>query len=151
MNAKMRIGHFTRMQPSRPRVKMADLKTVILSGFFAVMATQSLAAGLPRYDTNLEIWAKQRLAQRIGDMRDSYNADENLRMVTELDVKHGPLPLSAERHKDPIWLITTLRFGPEINLYTPPPPPAPIVETVSNDAPYPGRRGYEGAVLLAGN
>ena len=74
MNAKMRIGHFTAKQPLRLRVKMASLKTALASGILAFGVTQALAAGLPGYDTNLERWAKERLAKRIGDMRGSYEA-----------------------------------------------------------------------------
>ena len=147
MNAKMRIGHFTAKQPLRLRVKMASLKTALASGILAFGVTQALAAGLPGYDTNLERWAKERLAKRIGDMRGSYEASEPMKMVTALDVKRGPLPLSAERNSDPIWLMATLRIGTEINIA----PPVLIAETVPSNTPYPERTIYTGALVLAGN
>jgi hypothetical protein len=147
MNAKMRIGHFTATQPLRLRVKMATLKSALLSGMLAVAATHTLAAGLPGYDTNLERWAKESLARRIGEIRGSNDANLPLHMVTALDIKRGPLPLSAERKNDPIWVMATLRFGTEINV-------APVVEApvaiAKVDTPYPPRELYTGALVLAG-
>ena len=147
MNAKMRIGHFTAKQPLRLRVNMASLKTILASAIFAIVATQTLAAGLPGYDTNLERWAKERLAERIGDMRGSYEANELMTMVTALDVKRGPLPLSAERNRDPIWLMATLRIGTEINIA----PTVFVAEAAPVETPYPARALYTGALVLVGN
>ena len=147
MNAKMRIGHFTAKQPLRLRVKMAKLKIALVSGIFAVGVTQTLAAGLQGYDTNLERWAKERLAVRIGDMRGSHEAGEPMKMVTALDVKRGPLPLSAERNSDPIWLMATLRIGTEINIAQ----PVLVAENAPAETPYPERTLYTGALVLAGN
>ena len=148
MNAKMRIGHFTQTQPLRLRVKMAGIKSALAAGLLVFASAQSFAAGLPGYDTNLERWAKERLAERIGDMRDSYDAGEPLRMVTEIDVKRGPLPLSAERKSDPIWVMATLRFGTEINIAQPEDAPVAMAEVAT---PYPPRETYTGALVLAGN
>jgi hypothetical protein len=147
MNAKMRIGHFTVTQPLRLRVKMASLKTALFSGIFTAAVTQALAAGLPGYDTNLERWAKESLAKRIGDIRGTFEPSETLRMVTEADIKRGPLPLSAERKTDPMWVMATLRFGTEINIA----PQIIVAETVRTDTPYPPRDIYTGALVLAGN
>jgi hypothetical protein len=150
MNAKMRIGHFTATQPLRLRVNMTALKTALAGGLLALTLTPSLAAGLPGYDTNLERWAKESLAKRIGDIRDSYEPSETMKMVTEADVKRGPLPLSAERNNDPIWVMATMRFGTEINVAGPVQPPVIVVQAISNDTPYPPREFYTGALVLAG-
>jgi hypothetical protein len=147
MDAKMRNGHFTPKQRLRLRVKMAALKTALAGGLFAFSLTQTLAAGLPVYDTNLERWAKESLAKRIGDIRDSYEPSETLRMVTETDVKRGPLILSAERNNDPIWKMATLRIGEEANS----PEPVSTAEVTPVLTPYPPREAYTGALMLAGN
>ena len=148
MNAKMRNGHFTATQRLRLRVKMAGLKAALAGGIFAITVSQSLAGGLPSYDTNLERWAKESLAKRIGDLRGSHNASEPLHMVTELDIKRGPLPLSAARKNDPIWIMATLRIGTEMNV-------APMVEApvaiAKVETPYPPREAYTGSLVLAKN
>ena len=148
MNAKMRIGHFTKTQPSRLRVKMAGLKSALAAGMLVFTTTQSFAGGLTGYDTNLERWAKESLAKRIGDLRGSHNASEPLHMVTELDIKRGPLPLSAARKNDPIWIMATLRIGTEMNV-------APMVEApvaiAKVETPYPPREAYTGSLVLAKN
>jgi hypothetical protein len=151
MNAKMRIGHFTKMQPTRLRVKLVGLKTILAAAIVALTAAQSLADGLQSHDTNLERWAKQRLAERIGNMRDSYEANEDLRMVTELDVKRGPLPLSAERRNDPIWMMANLQYGVAVESNGPVfvAVAAPKAEAV--DTPYPPRQTYVSSMVLAKN
>jgi hypothetical protein len=151
MNAKMRIGHFTKTQPLRLRVKMATLKSALIGGILAIGATQSMAGDLPNYDTNLERWAKERLAVRMGDIRDSYQPSEALRMVTEIDVKRGPMPLSAERKSDPMWVMATLRFGEEINITGPVFQAIEVVEAAPVDQPYPPRKNYRSAMVLAKN
>jgi hypothetical protein len=148
MDAKMRNGHFTPKQHLRLRVKMAALKTALAGGLFALFVTQTFAAGLPGYDTNLERWAKESLAKRIGDMRGSHNGGEPLHMVTEIDIKRGPLPLSAARKNDPIWVMATLRFGTEINIAQPVEPPVAVAKV---ETPYPPRETYTGALVLAKN
>ena len=148
MNAKMRSGLFTVTQRPRLRVKMAGLKSALVSGLLVLAASQSFAGGLTGYDTNLERWAKESLAKRIGAMRNSHDANEPLHMVTEIDVKRGPLPLSAARKNDPIWVMATLRFGTEINILEKVKPPVAIAEVAT---PYPLREAYKGALVLAGN
>ena len=151
MNAKMRIGHFTKMQPMRLRVKMAGLKTALAAGLLCLSVTQSSAGGPAGYDTNLERWAKESLAKRIGDMRGSHNGGEPLHMVTEIDVKRGPLPLSAARKNDPIWVMATLRFGTEINVAQPVETPVATAVVDRAEVPYPPRDTYTGALVLAKN
>jgi hypothetical protein len=148
MNAKMRIGHFTKPQPLRLRVKMAGLKSALAAGLLVLTATQSFAGSLNGYDTNLERWAKESLAKRIGDMRGSHNGGEPLHMVTEIDIKRGPLPLSAARKNDPIWVMATLRFGTEINVAQPVEAPVAVAKI---ETPYPPRETYTGALVLAKN
>jgi hypothetical protein len=148
MNAKMRIGHFTKQQPLRLHVKMAELKSALAAGLLVLTATQSFAGSLNGYDTNLERWAKESLAKRIGVMRGSHDGGELLHMVTELDIKRGPLPLSAARKNDPIWVMATLRFGTEINIARP--VEAPVV-VAKIETPYPPRETYTGALVPAKN
>ena len=147
MNAKMRNGHFTATQRLRLRVKMAGLKAALAGGIFAITVSQSLAGGLPSYDTNLERWAKESLAKRMGDIRESHDASQPLLMVTEMDIKRGPQMLSAERNNDPIWLMATLRIGTEINIVR----PVLMAETTPVQTPYPPREAYTRALVLAGN
>lgn len=147
MNAKMRIGHFTATQPLRLRVKMASLKTGLVSAMLVVAVAHSMAAGLPDYDANLERWAKQRLAERIGEMRDSYQPSEAMRMVTEVDVKRGPLPLGVKRNFDPISLMATIQFSREFNLAQ----HMMIADFIKHETLYPSQQGYHPAIILAGN
>jgi hypothetical protein len=147
MDAKMRNGHFTPKQQLRLRVNMAALKTALAGGLFALFVTQTFAAGLPDYDTNLERWAKESLAKRIGDIRDSYEPSEILRMVTEIDVQRGPLVLSAERNNDPIKVMATLRIGDKINNAL----PVSVARATPVQTPYPQLDVYTGALVLAGN
>ena len=151
MDANMRIGHFTTTQHLRLRVKMAGLKIILATGLLAFAATYSFATGLPAFDANLERWAKERLAKRIGEMRDSIGPSEPMRMVTEIDVKRGPLPLSAERNRDPVWVMATLRFGPEINVAPLFEVPVAVAETAPDAAPYPARNAYVSALVMANN
>ncbi len=147
MDAKMRIGHFTATQPFRLHVKMARLIIVVATGLVVLSGTVTFASGLPDHDTNLERWAKETLAKRIGDIRDSYDPSETTRMITETDVKRGPLLLSADRNNDPIWLMATLRIGNEIIIAQ----SAFKARVAEIQTPYPPRVAYTGALVLAEN
>ncbi|MGL4405872.1 MAG: hypothetical protein ACRCT6_08940, partial [Notoacmeibacter sp.] len=152
MNAKMRIGHFSQKQHLRLRVKMAAIKMGLISAALAIGVANSFASGLQHHDTNLERWAKESLAKRMGDMRDSYHAGEKLRMVTEIDIKRGPLPLSAERNNEPYRQLEILlsddNFIAAESAGESVEKPARFPENSSGATPYPPRRPYSGAILI---
>lgn len=147
MNANMRTGRFTTTQPLRMRVKLAGLKTTLAGCLLAVLPLCANASSLPGFDTNLERWAKESLAKRMGDMRGSYQAGEKLRMVTERDIRQGPLPLSAERNSEPVVTLAKMFFGSD---YVIPEPVVTYEDYFTGDI-FPPQMPYAGALLRAGN
>jgi hypothetical protein len=112
MNANMRLGHFGRNAAPNRRAEMALLKTALAGLLMLATASSASAWWVETHDTQLEMWAKQQVAKQIGDLRDGYDRNEQMRFVTRLDIRRGPLPLSADRWSDPIYQMANLRdFG----------------------------------------
>jgi hypothetical protein len=107
MNANMRNGRSIRQSlraivakpasnldgnasaPSRARHAFA-LLTGLMAGLSAMPAS---ATG--RYDTQLERWAIERIAAKVGDLRGSHEPGERLVLVSEETLRNGPAPLNT--------------------------------------------------------
>ena len=84
MNAKMRIG---------------------LAGVILATGATMAVAGTPeingqRFDRQLEAWAKERVAQKMGDLRGGYGLVPDIDFVTQRDIQREPRPLGQELDRD---------------------------------------------------
>jgi hypothetical protein len=77
------------------------MTTKMCAGFVGVMlatataiSTPAAANGVPHHDSNLELWAKERVAAKIGRLRDAITPGEALVLVSAEMVARGPVPLN---------------------------------------------------------
>jgi hypothetical protein len=163
MNANMRRGGSSARTAAIGKVGTAAIKSAIAAlllltagqGAFAFGIDPGLADFEPRnipldatrHDTQLEGWAKQQVARRMGEIRDSLDAAESVRFITAVDVRRGPLPLGADRLSDPITMMATMRyFDPEQGFFGRPPL---VRQAVVSLPPHKARGAYDGAFALA--
>ncbi|MCU0830850.1 MAG: hypothetical protein MUC58_04940 [Rhizobiaceae bacterium] len=77
------------------------MTTKMCAGFVGVMlamatafSTPARANGVPHHDSNLERWAMERVAARIGGLRDAIRPSDPLVLVSAEMVARGPVPLN---------------------------------------------------------
>jgi ABC-type enterochelin transport system ATPase subunit len=117
MNANMRFGGLGSTKSLRRNAGISALISALAAGCLLLAAAPSLAFGgmdtagpVARHDTNLERWAKEQVARKMGAMRDGYDASENIHFITAADIRRGPPTLGQQRSNDPIIMMATLRY-----------------------------------------
>jgi hypothetical protein len=119
------------------------------------------ATGVEHYDSNLERWAKQRIAAKMGDLRDGIDGGEAPLFVTWQVVSRGLVPLNqlptdGERALFAAFGISEA-YGfnfPHLELRPAPEPDQadPVMTaSVSASALPQGHRPYAGAFVTAGH
>jgi hypothetical protein len=67
----------------------------LIGAFMALGATiPANANGVPHFDSNLERWAKQRIAAKMGELRGAYKPGVMPVLVSEATVRRGLVPLN---------------------------------------------------------
>lgn len=127
------------------------MNTVISVGLAGVIlalgANHASANNIPHHDSQLEVWAKQRVAEKMGDLRAAYQPSDVILFISEETVRRGPVPLNqlptdAERDTYAAFGITAktgFNFPARLEL---------VAQPVGVSAAY---APYRGAFLLVSN